>query len=144
MSWGLGTYGFTAWGTCISGGPDTVAPTISAQSPANNSISIPTNASISLRLSDDLSGVDLGSVRITVQQGQLSPQTVFQNGRYTGLFIGFVGANTSAGYDFIIRPLSPWISSATVVVIVACKDNMCNAVTFTWQFAITQTFGCVN
>jgi hypothetical protein len=146
MSWGLG-YGSQAWGGCIPGGPDMTPPTISLESPANGSGLIPFDAPISFRLSDDLSGVDLGSIRVTTQQGSQPPVVAFQNGLFSGAFSGpesFLSANASNGFDFILDPTFEWAASAVVKVTVTATDAQCNAFTATWSFTIAPRYGCVS
>jgi hypothetical protein len=145
MSWGL-WYGSGPWGACTKGGPDLLPPTISLESPAPGSSYVPFDVPISLRLNDDLSGVDLGSVRITVQQGSMPVQVMFQNGLISPAFRGpgcLVQGNLTNGFDFILVPVSPWISGATVTVTVTASDAQCNSATFSWSFQMTSCYGCV-
>jgi hypothetical protein len=144
MSWGL-WYGSGPWGGCVSHGPDLLAPTIGLQSPPNGATFVPGTAPISFRLSDNLSGVDLGSIIVTIQQGGMPIQTLFVNGAFTPLFRpgSFVSGNLTNGFDFIIVPVDPWISGAPVTVTVTAADAQCNAAMFAWTFQATPCFGCV-
>jgi len=139
LSWGLG-WGYGPWGACIGGGPDLLAPTISLQTPAPSAVSVSATSNISFRLSDDLSGVDLGSIRIVITQGSIR-QTAFENGLFIGPFKGpgsFVGANLTNGFDFIIDPVDPLYFGSTVVVEVTATDGQCNQASFSWSFRVVE------
>jgi hypothetical protein len=145
MGWGL-WYGSGPWGACIGNGPDKNPPTISLQSPTPGSTSIPADAAITFRLSDDLSGVDLGSIFVTVQQGSLPIQIAFQNGWFAPQFKGseaFLSANTTNGFDIILDPVTAWVAGAVITISVQATDAECNSITFTWTFQTTPPFGCV-
>jgi hypothetical protein len=145
MAWGL-WWGSGPWGACIGGGPDSTPPTISLQNPAPGAAFVPSSAPFSFRLSDDLSGVDLGSVVITVKQGSMPAKRAFQNGWFLPPFKGpkaFVGANLTNGFDFILDPVFAWISGAPITITVTATDAQCNAATFTWEFQIAPCYGCV-
>jgi hypothetical protein len=142
MSWGLG-FGLLPWGHCIGGGPDLDAPVISLQSPANGSVFVPNFAPVQFRLTEPTSKVDLGSVQVRIQQGNLS-KIALANGLFQAPFAsGSTIVANGSGFDVVIRPGTPWFQGASVTVYVEATDCYCNTLTASWSFTIAPCYGCV-
>lgn len=106
------TYTFTT-GSCVA---DTQGPTITFLSPTNNQTGVPATANISVRITDNASGVDISTVEVVI------------NGvTYTTASSGFSYTGTTLNYNVIVDPNELLNTTSANVVTVRATDMAGNS-----------------
>jgi hypothetical protein len=102
-----GTYSFIN-GPCQA---DTLPPNVIFISPINNQTNVPLNSNVNIRLTDDLSGIDLSTVEFIVNgvtYTPISPQ------------VGYTGGPLD--YNFVINPSSDFPANQAITVMARGSD----------------------
>ncbi|MGD8413369.1 MAG: Ig-like domain-containing protein, partial [Candidatus Latescibacterota bacterium] len=102
-------------------GTDVTAPSVYSQSPADGATNVPTNASVMFLVADAQTGVDEGSIAVTIN----------------GAGVGDVSAVGDPGvYAVVARPAASFDPNATVNVEVTVSDRAspANQTTASWSF----------
>ena len=106
-----GSYTFSP-GVCYK---DTSPPQVQFITPTNYATNVALNTSVAISISDDLSGIDLNSLKFDIGgviYTSTSPQL-----SYTG---------TNLKYNFIIKPINSFIANQATTIIVTGADNTGN------------------
>jgi hypothetical protein len=107
-----GTYTFVDRGYC---GNDTAPPVVSNAKPVPNSQGNPLSSNITFDISDNLSGVNLSSVRVNIDGVD-----------YVSGGTGFSYGGDKMKYSIIVDPLNDFLADTQVVVTVFAQDNAGN------------------
>lgn len=116
-----GAYTFTA-GSCVK---DTAPPYVADVSPAPGATGVPLNSNINFRIKDNQEGVDLSSLKITVNGLEYANSSA----------VPFTYSGDKLNYSVTVNPAKDFVKDSPVIVKIEAKDLVGNIMSpYTYSF----------